>query len=110
MKKIICLFLSLCMFSMCGPKRDKVERKIEDGVEVVLNHLEPYRIGGANSLRLEEIFKIDTEDEEILNLGIPDIFGFEVNSDGEIFILRNVTGEGDFVYKFDSGGKFVKSF
>jgi len=33
-----------------------------------------------------------------------------VNSEGEIFILRNVTGEGDFVYKFDSGGKFVKSF
>ncbi len=52
MKKIVCLFLSLCLFLVCGSKPDKVERKIEDGVEVIINHMEPYRVGGASSLRL----------------------------------------------------------
>ena len=110
MKKQLYFLIIFILFYSCGPKQDQVERIIEDGVEVVLNHLEPYRMGSTSSLRLEEVFRIDTEDEEILNLGIPDIFGFDVNSEGEIFILRNVTGEGDFVYKFDSSGKFVKSF
>ena len=110
MKKSSALFLIVCLFSVCGPKQDEVERIIENGVEVVINHLEPYQVGSPGSLRLEEIFKIDTENKDILKLGIPDVFGFEVNSGGEIFVLRNITGEGDFVYKFDSSGKFVKSF
>ena len=54
---------------------------------------------------------IDTwEDDDLANLGIPDIFGFDVNSSGEIDILRNVQGDGEFVFKFDSNGKFIKSF
>jgi len=110
MKKPLYLILFLTLVYSCGPKQDKVERIIEDGVEVVVNQIEPYRIEKENLLLLEEVFRIDTEDEEILNFGIPDIFGFEVNSEEEIFILRNVTGEGDFVYKFNSNGKFVKSF
>jgi hypothetical protein len=110
MKKISRLLIIVCLFSMCGPKQEEVERTIENGVEVVINHREPYQVGRASSLSLEEVFKIDTENKATLDLGIPDIFGFEVNSAGEIFILRNVTGEGNFVYKFDSSGKFVKSF
>ena len=87
-----------------------MERIIEDGVEVVINHLEPYNIGSQRSLMFEEILKIDTEDDEIAELGIPDIFGFDVNSMGEIYILRNIQGEGDFVFKFDGKGKFIRSF
>jgi hypothetical protein len=110
MKKLLVLIclLSLCFY--CGPKQADVERIIEDGVEVVINHLEPYKIGNISSFSLEEALKIDTEDDEIANLGIPDIFGFDVNSFGEIYILRNIQGEGDFVFKFDSNGKFIKSF
>ena len=110
MKKLICLVFILSLFSYCGPKQDKVERIIEDGVEVVINHLEPYQTGNISSFNLEEIFKIDTEEDEIVNLGIADILGFEVGSEGEIFILRAYKGEGDFIFKFDSSGKFVKSF
>lgn len=79
-------------------------------MEVVINHLEPYKISGQSSLTLEEILIIDTEDDEIAGLGINDIFGFEVNSFGDIFILRNIQGEGDFVFKFDRDGKFIMSF
>ena len=75
------IFLYIVLFLLhCGPKQDKVERKIENGVEIVINHLEPYKIGSQSSFTLEEILTIDTEDDEIANLGIPDIFGFEVNS------------------------------
>ncbi|MEW6456752.1 MAG: 6-bladed beta-propeller [Acidobacteriota bacterium] len=87
-----------------------MERIVKDGVEVVVNHLEPYKIGNKRSFTLEEIFKINTEETEIANLGIADIRGFEVNSLGEIFILRTISGEGDFVFKFDRNGGFVKSF
>jgi len=110
MRRFISIVFLLMIISNCGPRQDQVEKIIEDGVEVVINHLEPYQIGDISSFRLEEIFTIDTEEDEISNLGIPDISGFEVNSEGKIFILRTYTGEGDCIFKFDSGGKFVKSF
>ena len=110
MKKQLYLILIFVLIYSCGPKQDQVKRIIEDGVEVVINHLEPYKISGQGSLTLEGILIIDTEDDEIAGLGIPDIFGFDVSSSGEIFILRNIQGEGDFVFKFDSNGKFIMSF
>ena len=98
------------LFTSCGPKPEQVDRIFEDGVEVVLNHLEPYQIGSPSSFRLEEVFVIDSEEDEIANLGITDILGFEVNSEGDIFILKTYEIEGDFIFKFDRTGKFVKSF
>ena len=110
MKKAALLVLILFLLFSCGPKQEKVERIIEDGVEVVINHLEPYKIGDASSFNLEEVFNIDTERDEIANLGIADIQGFGVNSVGEILILRTYSGEGDFIFKFDRNGEFIKSF
>jgi len=110
MKKLIFLIIIVSLLLYCGPKQEKVEKIMEGGVEVVINHLEPYQIGNISSFNLEEIFKIDTEEDEIANLGIADIFGFEVNSVGDIFILRTIKGEGDFIFKFDRNGEFVKSF
>jgi hypothetical protein len=106
----ILLFTVFFMVVSCGHRQDKVEKIQEDGVEVVINHLEPYQIGDVSSFTLEEIFKIDTEEDEIVDLGITDIFGFEVNSVGEIFILKTYDVEGDFIFKFDRNGEFVKSF
>ena len=105
-----CVLLACLLFSHCGPKQNEVEKRLEDGVEVVINHLEPYQIVGRRSLLLEKILSIDTEHNEILKIGIPDILGFEISSDGEIIIVRSYSGEGDFIYKFDSQGAFIKSF
>ncbi|MDH4219556.1 MAG: 6-bladed beta-propeller [Candidatus Aminicenantes bacterium] len=111
MRKSVFIMLVLFLVSSCGKKQNQVDRITEDGVEVVINRLEPYKIKDQpSSLSLDKEFSIDTEEDEIANLGIPDILGFEVNSSGEIFILRTYTGEGDFIFKFDSSGKFVKSF
>lgn len=102
---IFCFFLFIC----CGKKQGQVERAFENGVEVVINHLEPYKINKTSSLALEEKFKIDTERDDIINLGLAHILGFEVNSRGEIFFLGFVN-KGNFIFKFDENGKYVKSF
>jgi hypothetical protein len=99
----LCLFLLIS----CGEPRDQVERAFDNGIEVVINHLEPYKIHGESSPAFEEI---DTENNEIENLGLIDIQGFEVNSMGEIFILRTFKGNADFIFKFDRNGRFIKSF
>jgi len=110
MKHGLCVSLCIVMLSYCGPGRDEVDRIVQDGVEIVSNHMEPYRIGGVSSFALEENFRIDTEENEIVDLGIADILGFEVDSEGNIFVLSTYKGGGDFIYKFDSGGEFIKSF
>jgi len=46
MKKLIYIILLLSLFFYCGPKQEKVEKIMVDGVEVFLNHLEPYKIKG----------------------------------------------------------------
>jgi len=106
LSSVFCLLLMVC----CSPKQDKVERRIENGVDIVINHLEPYRVGGAVNLALEELFRIDTENNETEKLGLTDIRSFDVSSGGEIFVLKTVKGKGDFVYKFDRNGQFVNSF
>jgi len=101
-----CVLFSAC----CGPSKDRIERIREDGVDVVMNHVEPYRTGGPATFSLDEIFRLDTEDPEFLKIGIPDIHGFDVNSRGDIFILRTIRGSEDFIFKFDRNGKFAASF
>jgi hypothetical protein len=106
-------WLSMLFFFLllicCGEKRSQVKRTFENGVEIVINHLEPYKIVKASSLTLEETLKIDTERADIVNLGLTHVIGFEVNSLGEIFFLGFVN-KGNFIFKFDGNGKFVKSF
>ena len=45
-----------------------------------------------------------------MDLGIADILGFEVDSKGDIFVLSTYKGGGDFIFKFDGEGGFIKSF
>jgi len=43
--KSACLICIIGLLVYCGPKQDEVDRHTEDGIEVVLNHLEPYPMG-----------------------------------------------------------------
>jgi hypothetical protein len=111
MKKIICTIFVLSVFIFCGPKQQQVEKYIEDGVEVVLNHLEPYRITGEpTSLTIEEEFTIDTEQDDIAELGLTDIWGFSVDSNDDIYFYSSPLAQGNLVRKFDRDGQFVHSF
>ncbi len=111
MKKIIYLALSLTILLCCVHKGEKVERIIEDGVEVIVNHLEPYKIKGEpTALHLEEEFTIDTEKDDIAATGLTDIYRFDVDSEGNIYFLIPPAGQGNLIYKFDRNGNFIISF
>jgi len=100
----------LSFFICCVPNQEKVEKIMEDGVEVVLNHLEPYKIkGGPSNLLLEEELLIDMESKEIEETGLVDIDYFDIDSEGNIYIVT--TGpKYKLVFKFDREGKFISSF
>jgi hypothetical protein len=81
MKKTILLISILSLFLYCGPKQEEVERIMEDGVEVVINHLEPYEITGEpTTFTLEEEFTIDFEKDFFAKAGIIDISGADIDS------------------------------
>ena len=110
MRKTLCLILCLAFFLTCGPKENKVEKIVEDGVEVVINHLEPYKIEGIQAtLALEREMTIDTENDETAETGLVDIEAFDVDEEGNLYFIRWTSNE-NFVYKFDNRGRFVKSF
>lgn len=112
MKKAFCLFYILIFLVCCGPRQESVERIIENGVEVIVNHLKPYEIKGEPStLFLEEVFTIDSERDDIAELGLADIlFWFDVDSKGNIYFLDSRGSSGIWVFKFNKSGKFVSSF
>ncbi len=111
MRKPITLILALLFSICCVQKSPEVDRIKEDGVEVVLNHQEPYELSNLpSSLRLLKIFSIDTEDNVVAEKGLTDIYLFDVDNAGNIFIIRPPTGEGDLVYILSSEGQLKSTF
>ncbi|MDD8027447.1 MAG: 6-bladed beta-propeller [Acidobacteriota bacterium] len=111
MKRLYLLLLpALILFAGCGGPKSRIDRTTENGVEVVLNHLTPYPIGKVRAMTLERLSTIDTESAAVRDAGLFDIFGFDVDSQGQIFVLKQYAGEGDFVFLFDDQGRFLKSF
>ena len=109
MKISICLLLILVFFVFCGPKQKGVERLVEDGVQVVINPLEPLRVEGESSnLTLEEEFVIDLENEELAEMGMIDPALHDVDSEGNIYFMQQRTTK-DFIFKFDRNGNFAAS-
>jgi len=112
MKQTIPLFILIsCLFCSCGPAQDKFEKIVEDGVEVVLNHIEPYQLKGESStFSLKEEFRIDTEMDKIAKIGLTDLRSFDVDSQGNIYFLKMGRGKGNNIFKFDKTGRFISSF
>jgi hypothetical protein len=104
-------WLFMLLLTACGTRNDAVRRTSEGGVEVVQNHIKPYRVKGVpSSLRLEEELAIDTEREDLVKRGVADIWGFDVNSLGDIFIFQPPMSTDRLISKFDKLGRFVTSF
>lgn len=109
-KKIVFLMVLLLFFINCKPKHDEIEKTIENGIEVVLNKIEPYKTNGISlTLQLEFVFSIDTEKEECLEMGLIGIETFDVDSEGNIYLIQWQSKE-NYIYKFDHQGTFIKSF
>jgi hypothetical protein len=88
MKKLILLVLILSLLVCCGQEQEEVEIIIEDGVEVIINHLEPYKVKGEPStFALEKEFVIDMERDDLAELGLTEIESFDINSEGKELII-----------------------
>jgi hypothetical protein len=110
MKKLIYLSIIIIFIVYCGPKSDQVDKYIENGVEVVINHLYPYEIKGEPiHLTLEKEFSIDFADDQIGELGIADASDFDVDSEGNIYFFYS-NKEENLIYKFNARGEFRHSF
>ena len=110
MKNLIYLLIIIILFIQCTPRSDEVEKFIEDGVEVVLNRRDPYKIKvELTSLILKKEFSIDFGRDDIGELGIARATAFEVDSLGNIYFFY-ADKEGDLIFKFDPQGEYLRSF
>jgi len=106
---VIPLVILLC-FNLSCQKQEQVERIMEDGVEVIVNHLEPYKIKGEPSqLNLDEEFIVDFERDDLAELGITGTDRFDVDSEGNIYFLESYRKDNQ-IFKLDKHGKFESSF
>jgi hypothetical protein len=106
----ICLVATSVLVS-CDDKQSQVDKLIQDGVEIVLNHAEPYRIPGEPSvLGLEREFVIDAEDPQLLHAGLTDIRQFGVGSEGSIYIAQPPRKDASVIFRFDKRGRLLSSF
>lgn len=111
MKKAALSCLMICFFISCRSGGDRADVITEDGVEVVLNHLQPYALRGEPaSLELTRLFSIDTEKDSTAALGLTDIYAFDVDFTGAIYAVRPPVSPGDLVFKFSGTGEFITSF
>jgi hypothetical protein len=84
---------------------------MENGVEVVVNHLQPYKIKGEPAvLTLEQEFMIDTENAGLSRAGLVDVKQFDADSQGNIYLFQVAQKNEPLVFKFDREGNFVKCF
>lgn len=105
----IVIVASLCW--SCRGGQSGIEKIIENGAEVVLNGAQPVEIKGEPSvLALEKEFVLDTENDAVAALGVTDIFDFDVDGAGNIFVLLPPAGPRNCVYKLSPDGKLMASF
>ena len=111
MRKRLCVLLGICLLGACSGGKPQVDKTIENGIEVVLNHINPYRVPNEHSvLSLEKEFVIDAENPELLQAGLTDIRQFGVDSGGSIYIAQRPRKDASIIYKFDDQGRLLRSF
>jgi hypothetical protein len=108
--RALVLILLLCL-KACTRQPRRIEKRNEGGIEVVINHLAPYRIEGEPAaLALEEELVIDTERQDIVAGGLSDVRKFDADSQGNIFLFQMPHGGSPLIFKFNPAGEFVSSF
>jgi hypothetical protein len=109
MKKAVTIFTCFLLLFACQ-KQPKIDRATENGVEVLLNHIQPYSLKSeSGTLILEWTFSIDTEKEDMFKVGLTDIETFDIDLEGNIYIIQWQSKD-NFVFKFSPEGRFIKSF
>jgi len=105
----IILLALLCVG--CGGGEARIQKAIENGVEVVLNPATPLQLKSKPLvLSMERVLSLDTEDDATAALGVTDIADFDVDRAGNLLILVPPTGPRDCVFKLSPAGKLQASF
>jgi len=108
-KAIWCLFGAGLLIS-CANERTKIDKIHENGVEVVLNHIEPYRIKGQPStLFLEKVLSIDMERADLAEAGMGTAGEWDADNDGNVFVVCFKNKE-NYIFRFDRDGRLTGSF
>ncbi|MFQ6052209.1 MAG: 6-bladed beta-propeller [Candidatus Hydrothermarchaeota archaeon] len=105
MKKIIYIspVIFIFLFSLCKPQEEKLTKIMENGVEVIVNHLEPYPVKNAlRKMMLKKELSIDTE--KFKDENITSIASIEADLEGNIYILDRKLKK---IVKFDNKGYFL---
>jgi len=111
MKRLICLLIGISLILSCHSNRARVDKIREEGVEVILNHLEPYVIKDRPSrLRLKPEVTIDLEKEEYAGLGLKMPEFADADSKGNIYLVEEFDAAEYFVNAFNSSGRLVGRF
>ncbi|MBN1272297.1 MAG: 6-bladed beta-propeller [Candidatus Aminicenantes bacterium] len=77
-----------CLLMCCSPKKEEVKAKL---------------------FSLEKILSIDTENNNIADMGLTDIGHFDIDSEGNIFIA-NLRAEEHFIFILNKNGALVSKF
>lgn len=106
MKKTAVLFCIIIFLFSCGQRAEKVEKIVENGVEVILNHAEPYELKKEpSSFSPEEETVIDFERDDLAEKGMGAVSGFDVDSEGNLYCLSQFK-----IFKFDKEGHYITKF
>jgi len=109
-RKWLLLILLIYAFSLSCSSKNEVEKAYEDGVEIILNRVEPYRLEEKPStFDLETVLTIDMEREDIVREGMGGAGEFDVDGEGNIYIVAFKNAK-NFVYRFDQKGELLNSF
>jgi hypothetical protein len=110
MRKVLIFSLFIMLAFGCSRNDPQVEKIIEDGVEVVFNHLEPYTLPEEKTtVKLQKECVIDLENPAVTEIGLYDINVFGADSTGSIYLMM-ARSQTDHIFKFTRDGDFVKAF
>jgi hypothetical protein len=105
------IILTALLYIGCGGGESRIQKTIENGVEVVLNPAQPLKLKSEPLvLSMERVLSLDTEDDATAALGVTDIADFDVDRAGDLLILVPPTGPRDCVFKLSPEGKLQASF
>jgi hypothetical protein len=111
MRKLISLLTGLILIAGCATRTPRIDKVYEDGVEVILNHLEPYQTSGRPiTCTVTEDVRIDLEEYDAADLGLKEPDVVEADSEGDIFIVEKFPASEYFIYKFGADGRFITKF
>jgi hypothetical protein len=104
----ITFLLAICLVTSCKKSHWQGSIEVVDGVSVIKNPMFPAN-KDKSPLKFEESFIIDFERDDLVNVGITEVLNFDVDSQGNIYILVTRTSE-NWIYKFNSSGTYISAF